>query len=74
MMHLIARKRCGTRGNPRLAATLGALSAVMTGFGAYLAQHDAMRWPVALAIGIGILAVGGLAIRFVLISRDGDGT
>ncbi|RYE02018.1 MAG: hypothetical protein EOP61_09630 [Sphingomonadales bacterium] len=70
MMHLIARKRCAKR-NPRVSAALGLLSAVMIGFGAYLTQHEEIRTPVALAIGLGILAVGIAVIRFVAISRDG---
>jgi len=71
MMHLIARKRCANR-NPRVSVALSLLSAVMIGFGAYLTQHEEIRTPVALAIGLGILAVGAVIIRFVALSGNGD--
>lgn len=72
MMHLFLRKRgCNGRGNRRISAAFGLLSAIMIGFGAYLGQHHEVRTPVALAIGLGILVVGLVVVRFVALQGVG---
>jgi hypothetical protein len=72
MMFLIARKRrCGGRGNPRLGAALGLLSALVMGAAFWIERHDGAHWPIALAGLVG----GGFAVlavlRVVALNRDG---
>jgi hypothetical protein len=72
-MFLMARKRrCGRRRNPRLAAVLGAFSALMLLAAAWLERHDGAHWPIALAgfICIGLIALA--VLRVVLVNRDGS--
>ena len=71
MMFPIARKSRCARRNPRLAAMLGLLSALMIAGGGYLARYQGEHEWIILAAMICALLVGLGLIRLVLLDRDG---
>jgi hypothetical protein len=72
MMSLVGlKRRCGRR-NPRLAASLGLLSAMMLAGSAFLERYEGRHAPLILAGMVCILLVALALIRLVVLNRDGN--
>jgi hypothetical protein len=70
MMFLAGRKERCRRRNPRLAASLGLLSAMMLAGSAFLERYEGQHAPLIFAGMICILLVALALIRLVILNRD----
>ena len=71
MMFRFASKRRCVRGDPRLAAMLGLLSALMLAGAAFLERYEGAHEWLILSVMISGLLIGLGLIRFITLDQDG---